>query len=81
MRPSAMAHAPQQHAQRRCPHPTCTERVPGLLWACLEHWRMLPPQIRKELLRQYRRPGPATLLLRFAQENAFIYWDGLERAA
>jgi hypothetical protein len=55
--------------------------VPGLLWACLEHWRMLPPQIRKELLRQYRRPGPATLLLRFAQENAFIYWDGLERAA
>jgi hypothetical protein len=42
---------------------------------------MLPPQIRKELLRHYRAPGPATLLLRFAQENAFIYWDADERAA
>jgi hypothetical protein len=55
--------------------------VPGLVWACREHWQTLSPQIRKEIWSHYREPGPSTILLRFAQEDAFAHWDGLERAA
>jgi hypothetical protein len=42
---------------------------------------MLPPQIRTELLRHYRGPGPTSLLLRFAQDDALVYWNDLERPA
>jgi hypothetical protein len=55
--------------------------VPGLVWACLDHWQTLTPQIRKEIWSHYREAGPSTCLLRFAQEHAFAYRDGLERAA
>jgi hypothetical protein len=52
--------------------------VSSLVWACLEHWETLPPQIRKKISSHYREPGVSTLLLRYAQEEAFVFWSGLE---
>jgi hypothetical protein len=56
------------------------QRVPGLVWACLEHWWTLSPQIRGEIMAHHREPGPSASFLEFAQEHAFAHWDGLERA-
>ena len=71
----------RQDAWHQCPHPKCMQRVPGLVWACLEHWWTLSPRIRGEIMAHHREPGVSTPLLQFAQENAFAYWDGLERTA
>jgi hypothetical protein len=48
------------------------------VWACLEHWETLPPQIRRKVSLHYREAGVSTLLLRYAQEEAFVFWSGLE---
>jgi hypothetical protein len=48
------------------------------VWACLEHWETLPPQIRRKVSLHYREAGVSTLLLRYAQEEAFVFWNGLE---
>jgi hypothetical protein len=67
-----------QSSRHDCAHPRCTKAVSSLVWACLEHWETLPPQIRKKISSHYREPGVSTLLLRYAQEEAFVFWSGLE---
>jgi hypothetical protein len=73
-----IARRPQPNTRHHCAHPRCAQRISGLVWACLEHWATLPPQIRKKISMHYREQGPSTLLLRYAQEEAFVFWGDLE---
>jgi hypothetical protein len=76
--PEPIARRPQQHSRHHCAHPGCPKGISGLVWACLEHWETLPSQIRRKISLQYRDAGESTLLLRYAQEEAFVFWNGLE---
>jgi hypothetical protein len=44
-----IAPAPQPDALHACHHPDCRTRVPGLIWACPEHWQALPPRVRQAI--------------------------------
>ena len=70
---------PQRDRLHACPHPECTRDVPGLMWACFEHWQALPPTIRQGIWAATRRPGLGSLQLRNAEERAFAFWGAIER--
>jgi hypothetical protein len=50
-------------------------RVPGLLWACFEHWQELPPRIKQGISSAYYGPGPGSAALETAKQRAFAYWS------
>ena len=65
--------------QHACPHPDCTRTVPGLIWACSEHWQGLPPTIRQGIWAATRGAGQGSLQLDRAEREAFAFWGSLER--
>ena len=62
-----------------CPHPECSRAVPGLMWACFEHWQALPPAIRQGIWAATRGPGPGSLQLQEAEQRAYAYWGAIEQ--
>jgi hypothetical protein len=64
--------------QHPCPHHGCSRAIPGLMWACLEHWQSLPPQIRQQIWAATRGAGPRALAQDAALDAACAFW-GYER--
>lgn len=59
----------------RCPAPSCVITIPDALFACFEHWNMLPRFIRLEI----GRTSALSLLAvrrRRAIEAAVASWKG-----
>jgi hypothetical protein len=57
------------------PENESSPRVPGLLWACLEHWQELPPRIKQGISSAYHGPGPGSNALESAKQRAFAFWS------
>ena len=55
-----------------CPHPACSRPVPGMIWACPEHWQALPPRIRQAIW--WARREDNAVALAGAAQTAFACW-------
>lgn len=38
---------------RICKWPGCTEQIKPEMWACRDHWVVLPVELREEIIREY----------------------------
>jgi hypothetical protein len=57
-----------------CPHPACAVTLPGLVWACTEHWQALPPTIRQALWGATRQFDSGSLSQQAATQRALDFW-------
>ncbi len=73
------APAPPREALHTCPHPECRRRVPGLIWACNEHWQALPPRVRQAIW--WAKLEQSESALESARLSALASWRTQERFA
>jgi hypothetical protein len=70
---------PLHDALHGCPHPDCRRRVPGLIWACPEHWQALPPRVRQAIW--WANLEQSASALETATASALACWRAQERFA
>jgi hypothetical protein len=58
-----------------CPHPRCDAALPPLVWACVEHWQMLPPPTRQAIWWALRDTGLQSPVLALAERLAMSFWE------